>query len=136
MLEKVLEIQEQLPLTTDGMIGLGHCKGSLMDQLSTSKAIGQNVLGICLEKSVDWNIQPSRRGAPGRPVGYISMGMDFEKKFDQSKSVWVKLTNPGPGCGFSSSYLNFLRVGELFPDMFLLLLKSTLKWLFSVVSPI
>jgi hypothetical protein len=98
---------------TDGIIGLGNCKGTLMDQLLTSNAISQNILGVCLAKELQWHwsILPA---SPAAPVGYISLGMDFEEKFDQRKSDWAKLIDPGPKCGFSLTCLNFLLVGGLF----------------------
>jgi hypothetical protein len=79
----------------------------------TSNAISQNILGVCLAKELQWHwsILPA---SPAAPVGYISLGMDFEEKFDQRKSDWAKLIDPGPKCGFSLTCLNFLLVGGLF----------------------
>lgn len=91
VVDKVRIHPELLPLLTDGLIGLGNCKGTLLDQWSTSKAVRQNVLGVCLGKGGELTSLPS----PAVPVGYISMGMDFKEKFDQRNSVWSKLTNPG-----------------------------------------
>lgn len=94
MVEKLNVHSEILPLTTDGLLGLGNCKGTLLDQWSTRKAVNQNILGVCLGKGVEWTALPS----PATPVGYISMGMDFKERFDQSNSVWAKLTDPGKMC--------------------------------------
>jgi len=92
--DKVRTSIEQLPLLTDGLIGLGNCKGTLLDQWTTSKSVSQSVLGVCLAKGVDWTAQLS----PATPVGYIAMGKDFKEKFDKSNSVWSKLTNAGDTC--------------------------------------
>ncbi|XP_024379978.1 aspartyl protease APCB1 isoform X2 [Physcomitrium patens] len=76
---------------TDGIIGLGNCKKTLGDQWTTNKVISQNVLGVCLAKG------------PG-PVGYISLGVNFKKKFEESTSVWSKLTpmSSAGECAYSS----------------------------------
>lgn len=83
---------ETKPLITDGVIGLGNCKGTLVDQLSTSNDISQNGLGVCLAKGM----LPASLAAP---VGFISLGMDFEEKLNHLSywiSNWVKLLDqPG-----------------------------------------
>ena len=97
---KLLKSLEALPLHTDGLIGLGNCEGTLMEQLLKSKAISQNVLGVCLGQGVPYWSKPPPTDSPAAPVGYVSLGVNFEEKFNRRKSVWVKLTDPGPGCGF------------------------------------
>ncbi|KAG0560872.1 hypothetical protein KC19_9G021000 [Ceratodon purpureus] len=98
---------EELPLLTDGVVGLGKCEGSLVDQLSTSKAIIQKVLGVCLAKEIRGTMIRS----PGQ-VGYISLGMDFGEKFDQSKSVWAKLVGPKMDCEYVAKLL-FISIGNI-----------------------
>ena len=100
---------------TDGIIGLGNCKGTLMDQLFESNAISQNLLGVCMAKGTQLSMLPA---SPRAPVGYISLGMDFKEKFNQHKSDWVKLIDPGIGCGFSGTRLNFLPVAGLLKEFF------------------
>lgn len=99
VVQKNLKTLETLPLMTDGIIGLGNCNGTLVEQLWTIKAISQNVLGVCLAKGIHWSMLGAT-GSPAAPVGFISLGMGFEENFDQRKSVWVKLTDPGLKCGF------------------------------------
>ncbi|KAG0560867.1 hypothetical protein KC19_9G020500 [Ceratodon purpureus] len=81
-------VMERLPLLTDGVVGLSSCEGSLVDQLWTSNAISQKVLGVCFAKEI--RRRPSRLRPAGR-VGFLSMGMDFEEQFDGSNMVWSKL---------------------------------------------
>ncbi|KAG0561831.1 hypothetical protein M758_9G110500 [Ceratodon purpureus] len=89
---------------TDGIIGLGNCKGTLMDQLFESNAISQNLLGVCMAKGTQLSMLPA---SPRAPVGYISLGMDFKEKFNQHKSDWVKLIDPGIGvrCAYAAKLL-------------------------------
>jgi len=109
VVDKVLIHKEILPLLTDGLMGLGNCKGTLLDQWTTSKAVRQSLLGVCLAKGVEWTTLPS----PAAPVGYISMGMDFKEKFDQYKSVWSKLTDPGKMCVLVT-HVNYLPDSKSF----------------------
>ncbi|KAG0604939.1 hypothetical protein M758_9G020400 [Ceratodon purpureus] len=85
---------EALTLLTDGVVGLGKCEGSLVDQLSTSKAINRKVLGVCLAKKSPQNPQGLQGLRKAGRVGYITLGMDFVEKNDQSKLVWAKLSGP------------------------------------------
>ncbi|KAG0561834.1 hypothetical protein KC19_9G096000 [Ceratodon purpureus] len=93
---------ETKPLITDGVIALGNCKGTLVDQLSTTNDISQNILGVCLAKGMI-------PASPAAHVGFISLGMNFEEKFNQqsdSISNWVKLLNqPGVLCAYGAKLL-------------------------------
>lgn len=108
MVEKISGTFETLPLVTDGLIGLGNCPGTLLDQLSTIKAVSQNVLGVCLAKDVPWP-RTTLPAAEVVPVGYISLGTGFDQKFDQSNSAWVKMIRLSPWCVrfFSSIHVKY-----------------------------
>lgn len=116
VVQKNLKTLETLPLMTDGIIGLGNCNGTLVEQLWTIKAISQNVLGVCLAKGIHWSMLGAT-GSPAAPVGFISLGMGFEENFDQRKSVWVKLTDPGLNvlCAYAAKLLSISLFGRRIP---------------------
>uniref|UniRef100_A0A7I4BPB5 Peptidase A1 domain-containing protein n=1 Tax=Physcomitrium patens TaxID=3218 RepID=A0A7I4BPB5_PHYPA len=103
VVSKVLQGSEQVPLITDGLIGLGNCKGTLMEHWSKSNVISQNVLAVCLAKELERNTTIS----PATPRGFISLGNDFKEQFDRN-SVWSKLADAESGvlCGYAAKLLS------------------------------
>lgn len=99
----MLQGSEQVPLITDGLIGLGNCKGTLMEHWSKSNVISQNVLAVCLAKELERNTTIS----PATPRGFISLGNDFKEQFDRN-SVWSKLADAESGvlCGYAAKLLS------------------------------
>lgn len=86
---------EQFPLLTDGIFGLGNCKKTLVDQWFERNVISEHVIGFCIEKA----LQPEL-SSTGAPIGFISAGLDFKEKFEQSNPAWAQLTQPPSRCAF------------------------------------
>lgn len=96
---------ENLPLLHDGLIGLGNCEMTLVDQWTQQKLISQNVVGICIAKAV----RPELFGTRTR-MGYISVGVDFNEKFGQSNLAWAKLKeDDGAFLDINIFYHNFMH---------------------------
>jgi hypothetical protein len=92
----------------DGLIGLGNCKMTLVDQWFQTNIIHQNVVVICIAKAVN-------RGFFGTKdrMGYVAVGVDYKEKFDKGNFYWAKLIeSTGVDCSVTVSLLFLIFKGK------------------------
>lgn len=71
----------------DGIIGLGPCKHTLVNQWFTKKIISQNVVGLCIAKVLQNPLIHKEEC-----IGYMSVGIDYKEKFiHKNHRIWAKL---------------------------------------------
>lgn len=83
---------EELPVIYDGILGMGNCPFSLVEQWAYTKYISHHIIAICIAKAVQ--IKAFQRYIPfvyGRKqeMGYVSIGDDLKDKFDNFN--WAKM---------------------------------------------